>query len=258
MVAHNPDLADLELPSFQQAAGMLNKITRELQEVTLSIRMMPIEGLFNKMRRLVRDVSRKFNKQIDFEIYGQETEMDKNVIEEIADPLVHIIRNAIDHGVESPEVRREKGKPETGHIKLGARYEGNQILITIEDDGAGLNRDRILKKALDKGLLRGDPTKMTDSEIWKLIFEPGFSTAAEVTEISGRGVGMDVVRRNIEKLRGTVRIDCQEGQGSRFTLRLPLTLAITDAMLVRVGSARYAIPILAIRESFRPHPTRSP
>jgi len=251
MVTNSPDIQGLELPIFSKSANMLNKITRELQEITMSVRMMPLESMFNKMKRLVRDVSLKMNKKINFEVSGQETEMDKNVIDEIADPLVHILRNAIDHGVESPTARLEKGKPEFGAISLKARYEGNEILIIVKDDGAGIDRDRILKKAEDKGLLTTSPDKMTDKEVFLLLFEPGFSTAEKVTDISGRGVGMDVVKKNIEKLHGSVDVTSKLGEGSTFTLRIPLTLAIMEAMLIRVGNARYALPLLAVTESFR-------
>ncbi len=251
MVTNSPDLQGLELPNFLKSANMLNKITRELQEVAMSVRMMPLENLFNKMKRLVRDVSLKMNKKVNLEISGQETEMDKNVIDEVADPLVHILRNAIDHGIEPPEVRIQKGKPEYGSISLKARYEGNEILIIVKDDGAGINRDRILKKAEERGIISGNTDKMTDKEVFQLIFEPGFSTAEQVTDISGRGVGMDVVRKNIEKLHGSVDIESKEGVGSTFTLRIPLTLAIMDAMLIRVGQSRYALPLLAVTESFR-------
>lgn len=251
MVTNSPDLQGLELPNFLKSANMLNKITRELQEVAMSVRMMPLENLFNKMKRLVRDVSLKMNKKVNLEISGQETEMDKNVIDEVADPLVHILRNAIDHGIEPPEVRIQKGKPEVGSISLKARYEGNEILIIVKDDGAGINRDKILKKAEERGIISGNTDKMTDKEVFQLIFEPGFSTAEQVTDISGRGVGMDVVRKNIEKLHGSVDIESKEGFGSTFTLRIPLTLAIMDAMLIRVGQSRYALPLLAVTESFR-------
>lgn len=252
MVTNNPEVQALELEGFNKAAAMLNKITRELQEVTMSIRMMPLEGLFNKMKRLVRDLSIRFDKKINLEIAGAETEMDKNVIEEISDPLMHIIRNAIDHGIESRQQRLAAGKNETGTIKLQARYEGNEILVIIEDDGGGINRTKIIEKAHSKGILKIAPEKMTDREVNALIFEPGFSTAEKITDISGRGVGMDVVKRNIEKLQGSIIVDTREGKGTRFTLRIPLTLAIMDAMMIRVGSSIYALPILAIRESFRP------
>lgn len=252
MISNNPDLEGLELPNLNKATNLLAKLTRELQEVTLAIRMLPISVLFQKMERLVRDVSRKFNKKVKFEVYGQATEVDKNIIEAISDPLVHILRNAIDHGIESPAQRHQTGKDLSGYIRLGAGYQGNEVIITIEDDGTGLNRDKILRKAQKMGVLQKPPETMTDSEVWSLIFEPGFTTATEVTDVSGRGVGMDVVRQNIEKLHGSIRVESQAGRGSRFTLRLPLTLAITNVMLVRVGTMRYAIPILTIRESFRP------
>ena len=252
MVTNNPDLNGLELPNFNKSANMLNKITRDLQEISMSIRMMPLEGLFNKMKRLVRDVSLKMNKKVNLLVSGQHTEMDKNVIDEISDPLVHILRNAIDHGVESPEDRIASGKDEIGTVKLSARYEGNEILIVVEDDGAGISRERVVEKALDKGLISEPTDEIPDKDVFLLIFEPGFSTAKQVTDISGRGVGMDVVRKNIEKLRGSIDIDSTFGAGSKFTLRIPLTLAIMEAMLIRIKNATFALPILAIRESFRP------
>lgn len=251
MVTNNPDIKNLELPNFQKSASMLNKITRELQEITMSVRMMPLEGLFNKMKRLVRDVSMKMGKKVEFKISGEDTEMDKNVIDEIADPLVHILRNSIDHGVETPEKRLENGKNEVGNVSLSARYEGNEILIIIKDDGAGIERERILQKAIEKEILTKSPELMTDQEVFKLIFEPGFSTAAAVTDISGRGVGMDVVKKNIEKLRGSVDIDSIVGVGSTFILRIPLTLAIMEAMVIRIGNSMFALPILSVTESFK-------
>ncbi len=251
MVTHSPDLNGLQLPNFLKSANMLNKITRELQEITMSVRMMPLINLFNKMKRLVRDVSIKMEKKVNFEISGEETEMDKNVIDEIADPLVHILRNAIDHGVETPKARLAAGKSEMGTVSLKARYEGNEILIIVKDDGKGINREAILKKAEERGLLTQSADKMSDKEVFSLLFEPGFSTAEKLTDISGRGVGMDVVKKNIEKLHGSVDVISKQGEGSTFTLRIPLTLAIMEAMLIRVGEARYALPLLAIDESFR-------
>jgi two-component system chemotaxis sensor kinase CheA len=250
MLTNSPDLKGLELPNFNKTSTMLNKITRELQEISMSVRMMPIESLFNKMKRLVRDVSLKMNKKVELYVKGSETEVDKNVIDEIADPLVHILRNAIDHGVELPKVRLENGKEEKGIINLEAKYEGNEILIVIEDDGAGINKERVLEKAIEKGLVN-EENKLSDREIYLLIFEAGFSTAKEVTDISGRGVGMDVVKKNIEKLQGTIDVDSVYGYGSRFTLRIPLTLAIMEAMLIRIGKSSYALPILSLRESFK-------
>lgn len=252
MVTNSPDLAGLELTTFSKSANMLNKICRELQETAMSIRMMPLEGTFNKMKRLVRDVSIKMNKKIELQIFGSQTEMDKNVIDEIGDPLMHIMRNSIDHGIEAPEVRVEKGKTEYGTVTLGARYEGNEILIIVEDDGNGINRDAVLRKAEEKGLLKVPPEQISDKEVFAMIFEPGFSTAKEVTDISGRGVGMDVVRKNIEKLRGTIDVSSTMGKGSKFTLRIPLTLAIIESMVIRIGDSLYALPILSLRESIRP------
>jgi two-component system chemotaxis sensor kinase CheA len=251
MVTKNPDLNGLIMPNFVKAANQLNKITRELQEITMSVRMMPLEGLFNKMKRLIRDVSIKLGKKVDLTISGQETEMDKNVIDEISDPLVHILRNSMDHGVETPEVRIASGKSDTGAVHLSARYEGNEILISVKDDGAGINKERVLQKAEEKGLLQVPAEKMTDKEIFTLIFEPGFSTAAQVTDISGRGVGMDVVRKNIEKLRGAIDVESVLHKGTTVTLRIPLTLAIMEALLVNVGVETFALPLMNVSETFR-------
>lgn len=252
MVVNNKNLEGLKLPDFKVASNMLNKLVRELQKITMSIRMIPLDGLFNKMSRLVRDLSRKFDKPVELEIYGAETEMDKNVIEQLSDPLVHMIRNCIDHGIEDEAGRLDKGKPITGKIIIGASYQGNEIHITVEDDGAGLNREKIIEKAISRGNFGGNPAELTDKEVWEFIFQPGLSTAKVVTDVSGRGVGMDVVKKNIEKLRGGIDIDSKYGFGTKITFRIPLTLAIMDAMIVRVGTTKYAIPILSVRESFQP------
>lgn len=252
MVVNNKNLEGLRLPDFQIASGMLNKLIRELQKITMSIRMIPLEGLFNKMSRLVRDLSRKFGKNIQLEIHGQETEMDKNVIEQLSDPLVHMIRNSIDHGIENEHLRLDAGKNPVGRIILGASYQGNEIHITVEDDGAGLNRQKLIEKAQSRGLFYGNPSELTDKQVWQFVFEPGLSTAKEVTDVSGRGVGMDVVKKNIEKLRGSIDIESRTGFGTKITFRIPLTLAIMDAMLIRVGTSKYALPILSVRESFQP------
>ncbi|MAG14051.1 MAG: chemotaxis protein CheA [Spirochaetales bacterium] len=247
MVIQNPEIQDLEIESFSRASTYLTKITREMQEITMSVRMIPLEGLFNKMRRLVRDLSKRFGKKINFSIYGQDTEMDRNVIEEISDPLVHIIRNAIDHGIEDEKIRSDSGKNGTGTLELGAKYEGNEIWITVKDDGAGLSREKILNKALDRNLISGNE-ELRDEEVWDLILEPGFSTAAKVSEISGRGVGMDVVKKNIEKLRGKIDIRSREGEGTEIILKIPLTLAIIEGITVRVGEFLYAMPLGDILE----------
>ena len=243
MVINNPELEPYDLPNFERSANYLSKISREMQEITMSMRMIPLEGLFSKMRRLVRDLSKKFEKPVNLEISGEDTEMDRTVMEEISDPLVHIIRNALDHGIEPAEKRRAAGKPETGTVRLSAGYEGNEIWITVADDGGGLKREAILKRSVDRGLVQGNPEDMKDEDVWKLIFEPGFSTAEKVSEISGRGVGMDVVKKNIEKLRGKIDIQSVEGQGSTFILKIPLTLAIIDGITFTVGPQLYSLPI---------------
>jgi two-component system chemotaxis sensor kinase CheA len=251
IVLNSPDLAGLKLDSFSKSFAGLNKISREIQETTMMIRMIPLESLFQKMTRLVRDLSRKSDKPVDFRVTGQDTEMDKNVIEQISDPLVHIIRNAIDHGIETPEQRAAAGKPAMSAVRLDAKYEGSEIWISIKDDGAGLNRERILAKAIEKGMVKGDPAAMPDKDVWALIFEPGFSTAAKVTEVSGRGVGMDVVKKNLERIRGKVDIHTTKGEGTEFILKIPLTMAIIDGITVRAGSSYYSIPLGDILEFFK-------
>ncbi len=253
MVIHNPELEGLELNHFQQSLTALSKITKEIQEVTMAIRMIPLDGLFNKMRRLIRDLSKKFDKEITFLISGEETEMDRNVIDQISDPLVHIIRNAIDHGIEKADKRKQNGKDPAGTIKLNAKYEGNEIWISIIDDGGGLNRDRISEIAVERNLLTSDQVlTKPDAEIWPLIFEPGFSTNEVVSEISGRGVGMDVVKKNIEKLRGKVEIISETNKGTTFILQIPLTLAILDGILFRSGEMLCSIPTTDIIEFHKP------
>jgi len=252
MVTHNPDLKDYELENFSKASHHLQRITSELQDVSMAVRMVPLSATFRKMIRLVHDLSNKFGKKVKLNLKGEETEVDKTVIEQISDPLVHIIRNAIDHGVETSDKRLSKGKDETGIVSLDARHDGGEVLITIQDDGAGLDRDKIFEKGIKQGLVTEENRSMSNEDVFKLIFEPGFSTAEKVTDVSGRGVGMDVVKRNLEKIKGHADIKSELGKGSTFTLRIPLTLAIVEGMLVRTGEAHYIIPLLAIRESFRP------
>ncbi|HPO10857.1 MAG TPA: chemotaxis protein CheA, partial [bacterium] len=230
----------------------LGKITRELQAMGTSLRMIPVRSTFQKMARVARDLSKKMNKPLAFITSGEDTELDKTVVDRISDPLVHLVRNAVDHGLEpDPRMRREIGKPEVGRVELRAFHKGGSIYIEIEDDGRGLNREAILNKARERGLVRDGET-MSDRDVFSLIFEPGFSTAQIVTDVSGRGVGMDVVRRNILGLRGQIDIQSETGRGSVFTIRLPLTLAIIDGMVVRVGSQRYIIPTLSIVQSVQP------
>ena len=229
----------------------LNKITKDIQNQVMSMRMVSLKQTFQKMSRLVRDVSKQAGKQIKLQISGEETELDKNVIEEIADPLVHILRNSIDHGIEPENERVDKGKPKEGTVRLSAFHRGGNIVIEIEDDGKGLQKDRILKKAIEKGIIK-DQSETSDNQIYNLIFAPGFSTAEKVTNISGRGVGMDVVKRNIDKLRGKAEVTSHEGKGTLVTIKLPLTLAIIDGIVVKVGNMKYIIPTISIEESLRP------
>ncbi len=237
---------------FSKAFLQLDKISREIQEVAMSMRMIPLAGVFRRMLRLVRDLANKANKQVELEIIGEDTEVDKTIIEQISDPLVHLIRNAVDHGIESVTERKLAGKSETGKVTIEAKHSAGEVWITVEDDGGGLNREKIFRKGVEKGLVREEDRDMKDEDVWRLIFEPGFSTAEQVSNISGRGVGMDVVRRNIEKLRGKLDIRSKPGIGTMFAIRIPLTLAIIEGMVIRVGHNRYIIPISSIKESFRP------
>ena len=234
------------------AIDELSRNIREIQEAVMSMRMIPVSFVFNRFPRLVRDLARTLDKKIDLIIEGGETEVDKSMIEKLADPLTHLVRNSLDHGIEPLEKRLAAGKPETGTVVLKAEQRGGNILISIQDDGGGLNRDKILEKAIANGL-DVDP-KMPDEDVWQLIFAPGFSTAEAVTDVSGRGVGMDVVRKNIEAIQGGIDIVSVAGQGSTFTIKLPLTLAIIDGMCVSVGNETYIIPLLNIIESLQPKP----
>jgi two-component system chemotaxis sensor kinase CheA len=253
MVVQDPDVQRLSSRHLARALRQLGRITTELQRTAMSLRMVPIRRTFQKMTRLVRDLAAQQDKQVQLVAEGEETELDRNIVEELSDPLVHMIRNSVDHGIESPAARESQGKQALGTIRLSASHQRGGIVIAIHDDGKGLDRDRILAKARERGLIKPDAT-LTEEETFALIFAPGFSTAEKVTDVSGRGVGMDVVRRNIEKLRGKVEIQSVAGQGTTFTIVLPLTLAIIDGMLVGVGDDRYIIPTLSVRESFRPRP----
>lgn len=225
--------------------------TRELQEAVMAIRMQPVKSIFSRMPRLVRDLSGQLGKDIVLEMHGENTEVDKTIIEQLSDPLTHMIRNSVDHGVEKPDVRESRGKPRRGTVTLSAEHRGGRIVIEIGDDGGGINREKVLAKAKEKGVVAPD-ANLTDSEIDLLIFAPGFSTADAVTNVSGRGVGMDVVRRNIEAIGGTVSIYNTPGQGATIAISLPLTLAILDGMIVRVGTECYIVPINSIIETMRP------
>jgi two-component system chemotaxis sensor kinase CheA len=251
MIAADPAVADSGQHELVKKVSHAGKIMRELQDLSMSMRMVPLKSTFQKLTRLVRDVALKAGKVVELVTDGEETELDRNMVDAIADPLVHMVRNAVDHGVEGPADRERAGKPRAGRVKLAAFQQGGSVIVELRDDGRGLNRDRILAKAIEKGLVSPGQS-LTDSEINGLIFAPGFSTAEAVTDISGRGVGMDVVRRNIESIRGRIDIHSVLGQGTTFQIRLPLTLAVTDGMLVRVGDERYIVPLTSISLSFRP------
>ncbi|MGF1634221.1 MAG: chemotaxis protein CheA [Phycisphaerae bacterium] len=233
--------------------GQMGKIVRELQELSMSLRMVQVGHVFRKMTRLVRDVARKAGKEVELEINGAETELDRNVVDSLGDPLVHMVRNAVDHGIEPAAEREAAGKPRVGRLELRAYHKGGNINIEILDDGRGLNRDKILKKAIANGVVP-EGADLPDSEVYKLIFHAGLSTAEKVTDISGRGVGMDVVKQNIEKLRGRVEINSGLGRGSTFTIRLPLTMAVIDGLVVKVGREKFILPITSIEQSIRPTP----
>ena len=239
-----------DLDRLRQGLAQLARNTRELQESVMQIRMLPISFAFNRFPRIVHDLSRKLAKKVELKLVGEGTELDKTVLEKINDPLVHLVRNALDHGLETPERRLAAGKPETGMLELAAFHEGGNIIIEVRDDGAGLNKVRILQKARERGLVAPDQ-ELTDEQIDNLIFMPGFSTAEQISDVSGRGVGMDVVRRNINDLGGHVQISSREGLGSTIRIRLPLTLAILDGQLVRVGKEIYIISLLAIVETIQ-------
>jgi two-component system chemotaxis sensor kinase CheA len=252
MVIQNPDLTGLALNNFEKAARQLKKITGELQDIVMSVRMIPLGPTLFKMNRIVRDMSKKLDKQVNIQIIGEDTEVDKNIIEHIGDPIMHIVRNSLDHGIERVEERVAKGKPKAGLITLEAKNVGSEVHIFIKDDGKGLNKDKILNKALQNNLIHKDPEEMNDKEIYSLIFLPGFSTKEAVTEFSGRGVGMDVVTKNIEAVGGSIQIESVEDKGTTMILKIPLTLAIIDGMNVQVGKSKFTIPITSIKESFRP------
>ncbi|TGM59862.1 chemotaxis protein CheA [Leptospira adleri] len=241
-------IIDSEDTQLIESSETLYRLVSEIREFALSLRMVPIADLFEKYKRVVRDLSKELNKQVELEIFGGETELDRSVIEKIADPMVHILRNALDHGIETSEERIKKGKPPAGKLRIQASHGTGSILISITDDGKGLDAERIVSKAISKGLIGKDQI-LTESEIYSLIFQPGFSTVEQVTNLSGRGVGMDVVLRNIESLRGSVQIQSTKDQGSSFLIRLPLTLAIIDGFLVKASGSNFIVPMQLVRET---------
>jgi two-component system chemotaxis sensor kinase CheA len=236
--------------ALMQSMAQLEHNTRDLQDAVMSIRMLPIGFVFSRFPRLVRDLASKLGKYAELKTFGEGTELDKSLIEKITDPLTHLVRNSLDHGIETPERRRAAGKPERGTITLRAFHQGGAIVIEVSDDGAGLNRGRILEKARERGIAVHDA--MADSEVWQLIFDAGFSTAERITDVSGRGVGMDVVKRNIHALGGSIEIASKADEGTRISIRVPLTLAILDGMSVAVGGETFIVPLTAISESLRP------
>ena len=254
MVVQSPEVRDVASVHLSRCLGQLRGITSDLQRTAMSLRMVPIRNTFQKMARLVRDLGVQQGKDIQLILEGEDTELDRNIVEELGDPLVHMIRNSADHGIESQAERLAEGKPAAGTITLRAFHRGGFIVIEIQDDGRGLNPDRIRMKAVERGLVKPDDN-IDERAIFDLIFAPGFSTAEKITDLSGRGVGMDVVRRNIERMRGKIEIESAIGRGTTFTISLPLTLAIIEGLLVGVGDQRYVIPTLSVRESFRPLPS---
>ncbi len=236
---------------LQRNVAQLSRITKDLQHTAMSLRMIPVKPTFQKMERLARDLARDFGKKVHFVTSGEETELDRTVVEEIGDPLVHMVRNALDHGLESPADRAQRGKDETGSLRLKAYHQGSNIVIELQDDGRGIDPDKIYRKAVEKGVVAAG-TSLTREECYALLFAPGFSTAEKVTAVSGRGVGMDVVKRNIEKLRGKIEITSAVGQGSTFKIKLPLTMAIIDGLVVRVGGDRFILPSTSVQMALRP------
>ncbi|HEU4630505.1 MAG TPA: chemotaxis protein CheA [Gemmatimonadaceae bacterium] len=250
MIAQDPAAHAAQNQILASKVSHAGKLVRDLQELAMSMRMVPMKPTFQKLARLVRDLAQTTGKQVELVTDGEETEIDRNMVDVIGDPLVHMVRNALDHGLESPADRVAAGKPATGTLRLSAYHAGGNVVVDLQDDGRGLDRAKILAKARAKGLVFTD--KLSDGEVFDLIFAPGFSTADQISDISGRGVGMDVVKRNVESLRGRIEISSAAGQGTTFSVRLPLTLAVTDGMLVRVGAERYVVPTALIHMSFRP------
>jgi len=251
LVRHDPDLHLESNPRLQRNLAQLSHLVLEVQQTTMSMRMVPIRQLFQKTARITRDVSRKSGKPAEIVMKGEDTELDRNIIEELADPLLHMVRNSIDHGIEDAATRAAAGKPPTARLELRAAHQSGQIVVEIADDGRGLDEQNILRQAVKRRIITED-ANLSQEEIFNLIFVPGFSTAKQVTDVSGRGVGMDVVKRHIQKLRGRIEIHSTPGRGATFTLKLPLTLAIIEGLVVRVGRERFIVPTISVREMLRP------
>jgi two-component system chemotaxis sensor kinase CheA len=248
MLLNSPDIKGLNLPDFSNTASILQNVTDELQHLSMSMRMVSLDGLFHRIHRLVRELSRKFNKKVILKMNGKETEMDRKIIEKLIDPLTHVIRNAFDHGIENEDERVKAGKPAAGVIVLHAGWEGKEIKISVKDDGKGLDKEKIIRRAIEKKLLDSDHGELTDQAIFDFLFIPGFSTAETITEMSGRGVGMDVVQENINKLKGRIEIHSEKGKGSEVIFRIPLTLAILEVLTIQIGGNFYSIPVSDVRE----------
>lgn len=241
---------ELGKSELQETVEHMSRISGDLQNIILTMRMVPVEQVFNRFPRMIRDLAKDLNKKVNLEIYGAETELDRTVIDEIGDPLVHLLRNSLDHGVESPAQRKQAGKPEEGTIQLRAFHSGNHVFIEVKDDGAGINKDKVLKKAIERGIVNpANADSLSDRQIFELLFSSGFSTAEVISDISGRGVGLDVVKTKIESLGGNVSVDSVRGQGTTFLIQLPLTLSIISAMLVQVQNEKYAVPLSSIIET---------
>jgi two-component system chemotaxis sensor kinase CheA len=251
ILSHKPEVKAARDARLEGDLSQLTRITGEVQRCAMIMRMTPISGLFQKTARLVRDLSRRAAKNVVFEMSGEQTELDKTIAEELSDPLLHMVRNALDHGIEGPAERIAAGKSPEAQLRLFAQHQAGQIVVGISDDGRGLDPSKILKKAVERGLVKAD-VNLSDKEVYQLIFEPGFSTAEKITDISGRGVGMDVVRKHVEKLRGRIEITSAINKGTTFFLHLPLTLAVIEGLVVLVGDHRYIIPIFSIQELMRP------
>lgn len=250
-VVRSPDLAGIDLTEFEKSAHRLTMVVREVQDAASELRLVPVGEVFRRIRRMVRELERQTGKKIDLILEGEETAIDKVVSDRLYEPLVHVIRNSADHGLETPEERKGAGKPETGRIKLSAAQVGSEIQITVKDDGRGLNRERILARARERGLV-GAGVEPEDSALWQLILEPGFSTAEQVTELSGRGVGMDVLNSTMKDLRGHIAIESRQGKGCRVLLSIPVTLAFLDCLVMRLGRRLFATPVDVVADIFQP------
>jgi two-component system chemotaxis sensor kinase CheA len=251
LLRHDPDLAALQNPDLLRRIAHLTRITTDLRKTAMSMRLVPIGPLFRRMERLVRDLARQFGKLVDVETQGDHIELDRNIVEELADPLMHMVRNAMDHGAETPAERERAGKNPRARLLLKAQHRAGQVVIEIADDGRGLDREKLVRKAIERGMIKTAEGR-SDNEVYNFIFDAGFSTAAQITNVSGRGVGMDVVRKHIENLRGRIEIRSALGAGTTFFLKLPLTLAIIDGLVVGVGKERYIVPLFCVKEMLRP------